>query len=114
MKIVKRKEFLALPEGVVYSKYQPCIIDGVYMKGETRGNNWIYQDLIDSVDIGKGEERYYVVENSREGKPFKMDYYCMDGDGMYEEDQEFMIYDHMDVKRFAMQLVKIADEYPIR
>lgn len=35
MKIVTREEFLKLPEGTLYSKYQPCVLDEMHIKGQS-------------------------------------------------------------------------------
>lgn len=46
MRIVGLKEFLTLPVGTVYAKYQPCITEGLEIKGDNCGErDWIAQYL---------------------------------------------------------------------
>lgn len=110
MKIVNREQFLALPSGIVYSRYIPCITEGLFIKYETRGNDWLYQDLIEEAEYGPNEERYDVIEGSREGKPFRMDYECTSRDGAYDGD--FMIYDKDDLDKLIVKLIVTRNNYP--
>jgi len=110
MKILDRKQFLALPSGVLYSKFQYCRIDGLYMKYETKGDvDWVYQTLIDTPLSFKDDysDVYEIYEKShKEGKSFEMDYENTARDGLYEEEQLFAVYEKDDV----MKLIQFLGE----
>lgn len=106
MKIVNRATFLALPPDTVYSKYKSVgIIDGLYQKGETWGNDWIYQDLLDEVDVESSAERVDLFQAAEGGKEFRMDFECTSRDGMFEDEQLFMVYDNYDLDKLACRLI---------
>jgi len=48
MRIVDRKTFLAMPAGVVFSKYAPCVFDLWCLKGDTLagGGDFFYSELV--------------------------------------------------------------------
>lgn len=51
MKIVTREEFLKLPEGTLYSKYQPCVADEFHIKGETVMDDFCCVHVSNSADF---------------------------------------------------------------
>lgn len=114
MKIVNRSDFLKLPDGIVYSDYRSHgMISGLYIKHDTWAVDWIYRDLIDSVECnGCGERVDIFIEAERNGGTFKMDLQCYDRDGRFETEQYFVIYDKSDVENLIEKLLPIAKHYP--
>lgn len=47
MKLYNRQEFLALPAGVVFAKYEPNCFDEWKIKGESLTNDFHYQPFLD-------------------------------------------------------------------
>lgn len=113
MKIVNRKEFLALPSGIVYSLYRPQVISGLFIKQESYSNDWNYQDMIDSVDCNSSEERADILFGAEYAENFRMDYYSIDRDGLFEEDQMFIVYDQDDMASLINRLMDTLENYPI-
>jgi len=104
MRIVNRKEFLELPEGTLYSEYEPCCFDGLFIKGKSLKdtNDYIEMSLIGNVvssDTGDYAEK---LENAR------IDHISIDLDfdedygrnGMFAKEQLYAIYEKKDVEKF--------------
>lgn len=111
MKIINRKEFLSMPSGTVYSHYVPQVADGLMVKYETLTNDWVYQDLLFNVDGESSEEASEKLTNAEEhGSSFRLDLHCGSRDGIYDDNQLFMVYEKEDVKRLIKKLVEAALE----
>ena len=115
MKILNKEEFLALPAGIIYSKYQPVgMFDGLYLKGESLENDWKYKSLISTVDfpIGDSDVNIYLLNVQKHGATFRMDLECGERDGLYNTDEYFAVYDTTDVRELLMELVEKFKHYP--
>jgi hypothetical protein len=91
MKIVTREEFLKLPEGTLYSKYQPCVADQIHIKGETVMDDFCCVDISDSTDF------MYAAGNSQ---PVNLDRPYRDGCSR-DKDQLFAVWELDDLKELA-------------
>ena len=98
MRIVNRTEFLSLPSGTVYAKYESLgILGELCIKGDTVANDWWYQALV-AVDREDSEEFMNIMtqaENS--GVEIKLDFDCQGRDGLFE-DQKFVVFNKKDVQ----------------
>jgi len=106
MKIINRKQFLETTEGTIYSKFDPYIIDGLYIKNESLGNDWYYQDLISSIecnDSGEYTDKLFKAKNDPEYE-LRQDYNTSQRDGLFDETQLFLIYDKDDVVKLMKAL----------
>lgn len=106
MKIINRKQFLKAPEGTIYSEFKPCIIDGLYIKNESLDNDWYYQDLISSIDCndsGEYADKLFKSKNNPEYE-LRQDYNVSQRDGLFDEEQLFLIYDKDDVVKLMKTL----------
>ena len=86
MKIVSFEEFVELPEGTIFSYYEPAFCAGLYRKGET-----IY-NAAKAIDYFEES----LVPNCWTGAPPTVG----DGEGRwgaYELDQEYALYEPEDV-----------------
>lgn len=104
MKILNRKEFLLLPENTLFAKYHPCVIGELAIKGETFGNDFYVQSIADSIeanDTGEFIEKLAAAEN---GEDIRLDLNCEGRDGMFDDDQLFMVYDKQDVEAIIKRL----------
>lgn len=98
MRIVNKQEFLKLPEGILYSDFEPFSFSGLKIKGETWDSDFIYQDLIGNVDAPSSSDSFDVLYNANEtGESFSLDFDCGCRDGLYDNDQLFAIYETEDV-----------------
>lgn len=106
MKIINRKQFLEIPEGTIYSKFDPYIIDGLYIKNESLGNDWYYQDLINSIECNDSGEYTDKLFKARDDPKYELrqDYNVNQRDGLFNEEQLFLIYDKDDAMKLIITL----------
>lgn len=109
MKILKRKDFLAINKPVVFQKYTPMILGGLCIKGETlkRTNDFSYLDLI-GCDIetercqpNDDGELADLWDSCLDGNiDFQRDYDAYSRDGLFEGEDEclFVVYDKDDIR----------------
>lgn len=105
MKVLNRKEFLELPPGTLYSRYNDGIISGLELKGSTcyDGNkafDWFFLDLIGNIAANDTSE---YLEKS-ESKEFDLDFELVERDGCFEETDQFAVYDQTELNQFINRL----------
>ena len=99
MKIVNRTEFLQLPKGTLYSRYKPCYIEDLQIKGDTWTNDWLYQDLIGNLACNDSNEYHdYLQEAENTDCSLGLDFNCLERDGLYDEEQMFAVYEKEDIQ----------------
>lgn len=115
MKIINREDFLKLPEGTLFTKYAPYGFDELEIKGETLkdANDFFYQRIVDAVDANDSNECVDILEISAcEGKPFNLDLNCQSRDGLFDDDQQFSVWEKPDITNFIERLQQaIKDGY---
>jgi len=110
MRIVNKKEFLALPNNTVYSKYSKTgNIEGLYIKTDTWENDWIYEDLISCIDcFDTGEFLDICTKAENDSKyEFKLDLYCGERDSLFDPNDLFMIYSNTEVQNLINKLKEV-------
>lgn len=108
MKIVNRKEFLKQPHGILFSKYKPCILEELMIKGDSLINDFYYQDIGNSIDSNdSGDYADKLFDSKKNGTELKMDFYCQGRDGLFEDDQLFAIWSDEDRKSLIDRLTNI-------
>lgn len=108
MRIVDRKTFLTLPAGTVFAKYEPIIIGELRIKGETVGQDFLEQALHDAWCVGDEDtlawqDRWLKMAETGEESP-RLDLDCQSRDGLFDEDQLFVIYSAQDVRDIIARL----------
>lgn len=105
MKIVNREQFLALPSGTLFSKYQPCVFEPLAIKGDTWTNDFLVQELHDAVDAANEAEftdtLFFAVE---EGRSVNLNLDCMGRDGLFDADQLFAVWERREVEQLIGRL----------
>jgi len=123
MRIVNRKEFLGLEDPVLYSKCDDSgntygelsISYGRSSEGSndfvTVGLHGFVKEWNGSNSVNDGEEHYEILEKAIKDKNshFEWDYTMTGRDGLFEEDQLFMIYEQLDLLKLIAELNKIYD-----
>lgn len=117
MKIVNRKTFLELPSGIVYSRYQSLgSLSSLEVKessGGVLGNDWVYTNLISSVECNdSGEFSEIMMAAEESGSEFKLDVECGERDGFFEEDELFAVYDRDDLAKLHKRISTVLKNYP--
>lgn len=111
MVIVDRKTFLALPAGVVYSKYEPCVFGALEIKGDstpsTEPRDFFSQQIADAVDASGSDDMSNILfAAEKTGGSFSMDLDCEGRDGLYDEEQLFAVWERDDVKELIRRLAE--------
>jgi len=109
MKIVTKQEFYKLPNGTLFSYYEPCIINGLMIKLDTITSgvygkepiDFFYQDLIGNVNTDNGEFSEILI-NAQENKvDFDLDFEVGERDGLYEENALYVVYNSDEIKQLS-------------
>lgn len=105
MKIVDLTTFCALPSGTLYSKYVPCYFDSLTIKGETRGRDFLTQQIADAIE-SKGSDDFsdQLFEAQHSGVSLTMDFDCMGRDGCFNDNQLFAVWERADVEALILRL----------
>lgn len=95
MRLVKRAEFLRLPEGTLYLKGVPWAFGNLSVKGETLLNDW-YCKEVGWIDAPDGDDFGWLSKMENEGISLPIgDTYGRDG--LFEEDAIFLILEREDL-----------------
>jgi hypothetical protein len=115
MKIYNKQDFLNLPNGIVYSRYESLgMIGGLEVKTDTWKQDWVYEDLISSVDADPNLEYIDAMIKAEKENFFRLDLSCGQRDGKFDESELFAVYDKNDVERLIMKLSILLGDYKIK
>jgi hypothetical protein len=105
MKIVKRKEFLALPRGTVFMSYRPCVFGDLAVKGDTWGNDFLVDDLTGAVSSESSEDLLAKCDAMEAGASVAVDFEYTGRDGCFGDDEGmFAVYEPADVDLLIARL----------
>lgn len=115
MKKYTRADFIKLPANTIYSRvsksdeYEIC--NGLFLKasGDEYKIDWVEQDLISEGGFPNGitngwDAIEYVIKQRNEFKDFELDLECGGRDGMFEDSDEFVVYDKKDIQKLITVL----------
>ena len=119
MKIITYDEFVKLPEGTLYSEYEPCIFGEVKIKYRSITHNgevidWYYQELTNNPNWDYAPDKNDIVSVCTEmenGKEIPPDFDIIERDGMFDTDRKFLIYSKNDVKDLITKLQELYNNY---
>lgn len=106
MRIVDFKTFLSLPEGTLFSKYQPCSFQVLCVKGESIHYlasrlppfDFWYQSITDCVDVKNSEDLPPLLESAQyNGRSIPLCFEREFRDGMFDDEQLFAVWEAEDV-----------------
>lgn len=110
MRIVGKKEFYNLPSGTIFSKYQPIVFTGLFVKGNTLYSgddpiDYIELSLIGNVEANdSGQLSDILFSAQEEKKSFKLDFDAYERDGLYEEEALYAVYEKEDINQLINTL----------
>jgi len=106
MKIVDFKEFLALPAGTVYMKYEPCVFEDLCVKEDSLKNrDFLYSNITYDIDCNGSDDFFAKLFEAEENKQsLKTDFNMVGRDGCFKDDQLFAVYEKEDVERLIAKL----------
>ena len=117
MKIVNKIEFYTLPEGTLYSDYEPCIFTSLKVKkstlySENKPIDFIYESLIGNIDAESSNHFVNMLYDAEEKKTsLPLDFECEERDGLYEDSQLFAIYEKQDLENFIQKLQSLRSVF---
>lgn len=107
MKIVNRVQFMAMPAGVVFSKFEPFIFGDLQIKGDTIGADFYGQDVASGIRWGDTNEFIDSLQAAVDtGGSLAMDLHCEVRDGLFDEDQLFAVWERPDVEALIARLAE--------
>lgn len=107
MRIVELDEFIALPAGTVFAKYEPCAFEDLCIKGDSipETRDFFYQEIVSALDArDSGEWSKLLFESQETGKSIPMDFDCQGRDGCFESEQLFAVWERPDVEGLIARL----------
>lgn len=124
MKIVDRIAFMKLPAGTMYHEYQPVIFGELMVKGSTQ---WPTQPHLagdytelsltyanTDAEPNNTDVNMFVIDRERDGRSFAFDYEGWGGNGSYDREQLYCVYEREDVVNLMALMQKNLDEaYPV-
>jgi len=113
MKILTRREFLKTPSGTLWSYYEPCIFRGLSIKTTDSSdyeNDFVYLDLIGEFDIPKDSEYAEICARMEQGESVSASFEETRREGLFDDNQLFLVYEKEDVKNMAKTLLEILNK----
>lgn len=102
VKVYRRKEFLALPEGMIYAKGKPWYFDGLQIKFDTshNGNDWWSLDP-SWIASEKGDDAFVRLDEMLEkGSSYPMQD-AISRDGLNDESDLFLVFEVEDLRKLG-------------
>ena len=106
MRIINRQEFLTLPEGTVFSEYEPCAFTGLFIKiGDCLLDDYFELPLVGNVKCRGSEGFIEILEQARKsGEGFDLDFDGGERNGCFEDEQLYAVYDRQDIQQLIERL----------
>lgn len=106
MRIMNRKEFLALEGQVLFSRYYDGQLGELEIKGGTFGEvDFTCQTIATSLEwAGDGNLHEQLSQAEQSGEDVAMDFDFLGRDGLYVENQLFAVWSTSDTRAFIAKL----------
>lgn len=113
MKIITKQELYKLPNGTLYSNYEPCIFTGINIKCDTyflngEGNDpfdFSLISLIGNLECNGSDHEIEILCDALENKKsFKLDFNSSERDALYDEEDLYAVYEKHDVVELINKL----------
>lgn len=112
MKILTREQFLQLPKGIVYTKFEPFIFGDICIKEESLQEDWVYQKLFE-VDVNDSGEFVEMLSHAIEKQDnIPLDFEMTMRDGEFVDNQFFAVLEKEEVVKLIHRLEQTLSHYP--
>ena len=111
MKIVDRQALLAMPTGTMFSKYVPCVLGEVRLKGATvnGGSDFWYQNVADAAMCDDTTHFFESLDGACGNSVYvHLDTEHVRCEGDLEDGQHFAVWEVPDVRNFVTRLTASA------
>ena len=103
MQIINLTDFLNLPEGTLYTPWEPNVAGELRIKGDSSPPDFYFQSVVETFEVGRGR--------LEEGSFLCLDLNCQQRDGMFEDKQLFAVWSTEEVHELIGALL-IANRRP--
>ena len=110
MFIVKRPELMKMLKensNVVYSEVNEYCIDGLYIGKYLGEHDFVTKDLLENIKINDRNGMFWEeLDKMKEDSNYKseIDFDRESRDGMFDDEQEYLIYENKDIERLIDNL----------
>lgn len=105
MRILNRKQFLAIEGEVLFSKYQPCYFENLEIKLCNTGTNDFCTQQVTEIKCGGSSEMFDLLADAEEKQAvLHLDFDCGGRDGCFDDNQLFAVWDLTDVQQLRDRL----------
>ena len=114
MFIVKRPELMKMLKennNVVYSEVNEYCIDGLYIGKYLGEHDFMTKDLLENIKINDRNGMFWEeLDKMKEDSNYKseIDFDRESGDGMFDDEQEYLIYENKDIERLINNLKSVS------
>ncbi len=114
MKILTRKQFLALRGEYVYAKYKPSYFYDFGIKMCNSGpDDYCHLDLVENIEASSSDKYHDKLTEAEENPgevSLSLDFENGGRDGMFDDDQLFAIWEDADVQAMINRLQQVLDK----
>lgn len=101
MKILSKKEFLTLPNPVVYCDYEDYSFNEIGIKtSNCNSHDFFYLSIPDVLSSGSNEMMDILDRCEKTKESFELDFDCVCRDGMFEESQLYAVFEQKEIDEF--------------
>ena len=114
MFIVKRLELMKMLKensNVVYSEVNEYCIDGLYIGKYLGEHDFMTKDLLENIKINDRNGMFWEeLDKMKEDSNYKseIDFDRESRDGMFDDEQEYLIYENKDIERLINNLKSVC------
>lgn len=114
MFIVKRLELMKMLKennNVVYSEVNEYCIDGLYIGKYLGEHDFMTKDLLENIKINDRNGMFWEeLDKMKEDSNYKseIDFDRESRDGMFDDEQEYLIYENKDIERLINNLKSVS------
>ena len=114
MFIVKRPELMKMLKensNVVYSEVNEYCIDGLYIGKYLGEHDFMIKDLLENIKINDRNGMFWEeLDKMKEDSNYKseIDFDRESRDGMFDDEQEYLIYENKDIERLINNLKSVS------
>ena len=108
VRIISREEFLKLPCGVMFSKYEDCRFGDRCVKDINIGeHDFMFTQMSVPVKAANDVDYYDKCVTARlNGSSIELNYDCVERDGCFDSDQMFAVFEEADLLALREKLSK--------
>ncbi len=105
MKIINLKQFLAMPKGTVFMKYEPCVFEDLSVKDDSLAGDFLYSNAVYEIECtGSDDFADKLFDAEEKGTNLTLDLDAISRDGCFDPAQLFAVYENVDIERLIAKL----------